>query len=101
MQWQSILALLVVLVLGLSFAVPEEDASETSYDESESLPFDRIPVVSIGAAKISRSAPAVRPRGSKLMSICCEKPEITRLDIRAGLPHSTCHSLTVHQSFRC
>lgn len=38
-----ILALLVLLVLGFSFAVPTEDLSETSYDESEAQPWENVP----------------------------------------------------------
>ena len=36
----SILALLVLLVLGLSLAVPRGDLEDTAYDESESLPYE-------------------------------------------------------------
>ena len=102
MHLRSLLALLVILFLSVSFAGPAEDAPETSYDESEPLPFDRIPVVSIAAAQLFESALAVRSRDSKLIRTCCERTEISRSDIRAGLAHPICNSLTtLQQSFRC
>jgi hypothetical protein len=39
------LALLAVITLGLSLALPGVDAPETSYDESESLPYENTPSV--------------------------------------------------------
>jgi hypothetical protein len=44
------LALFMALVFGLSCAVPTEDLAETPYDESESLPFESIPVFYIAPA---------------------------------------------------
>jgi hypothetical protein len=96
------LALLVVLVMSVSFAVPAEDAPETSYDESESLPFDGTPVLSLAAARIFERLPH-RTRRLKVVRICSGRAESGRFDIRAGLPHPICHSplTTLHQSFRC
>lgn len=37
------LALLAAITLGLSLAIPGVDAPETSYDESESLPYENTP----------------------------------------------------------
>ena len=37
------LALLAAITLGLSLAIPGVDAPETSYDESESLPYENSP----------------------------------------------------------
>ncbi len=99
---RPLLALLVILILNVSFAVPAEDVPETSYDESQSLPFDRIPVVSIGAGRVFASTPAVTAPGSKLILICGEKDEISRLVFRAGLRPLISNSLTtLYQSFRC
>jgi hypothetical protein len=42
---RSVLLLFVLLALGLSFAVPMADVPETSYDESEALPYERTPVI--------------------------------------------------------
>ena len=44
---RSILVLLVLLGFGVSLAVPEEDAPETPYDESETLPYESTPLFSI------------------------------------------------------
>ena len=95
------LALLVVLVMSVFFAIPAENAVETSYDESESLPFDSTPVLSIAGAGISeRLTP--RTHGTKAVQLCSARDEIGLFDIRAGLTQTICHSLTtLYQSFRC
>jgi hypothetical protein len=43
--------LLVLMSFGLSLAVPAEDVPETSYDESEALPYESTPVFSIVVAR--------------------------------------------------
>jgi hypothetical protein len=43
----SILVLFVLLAFGVSLAVPAEDVAETGYDESETLPYENNPPVSI------------------------------------------------------
>ena len=97
----SMLALLVVLVLSVSFAVPAEDAPETAYDESESLAFDGTPVLSIAATRIFERL-TLPTCGPKRVRICSGRVEISGFDIRAELAHPICHSLTtLHQSFRC
>jgi hypothetical protein len=53
---RSVLVLFVVLVLGVSFAVPAEDIPDTAYDKSESLPCESTPVVSIALPKIVAAA---------------------------------------------
>jgi len=45
---------LIIFVLSLSFAVPIEDASETAYDESESLPFQATAFIAPVAAAPAR-----------------------------------------------
>ena len=56
----SILVLCVLLGFGVSLAVPAEDVPETSYDESEAVPYESTPVFSIvapqAAAQIAQSA---------------------------------------------
>jgi len=42
---RSALLFFVLLVLGLSLAVPAEDVLETAYDESENLPFAAAPLI--------------------------------------------------------
>jgi len=43
---RSALLFFVLLVLGLSIAVPAEDLPETAYDESEGLPYEGAPIIS-------------------------------------------------------
>ena len=44
---RSALILLVLLVLSLTLAVPAEDVLETTYDESETQPYEDVPLFSI------------------------------------------------------
>lgn len=44
---RSALVLLAAFALSLSFAVPVEDVPETSYDESEALPYESTPPFSL------------------------------------------------------
>jgi len=53
----SAFVLLAALVLGLSFAVPVEDAPDTSYDESEALPYEGTPRFSVMQQQESVFAP--------------------------------------------
>ena len=57
-----ILILFVLLGFGLSLAVPAEDVPETAYDESEALPYESTPPVSIlvpmGAARTIQVVPS-------------------------------------------
>jgi hypothetical protein len=43
------LILFVLLVFGLTLAVPAEDVLETTYDESETQPYEAIPLLSIAS----------------------------------------------------
>jgi hypothetical protein len=56
---RSALILFVLLVLSLSFAVPAEDALETTYDESETQPYEAIPLFSILLLAAGRATQAV------------------------------------------
>jgi len=47
MTLRVVLGVLIVVVLSLSFLVPAEDALDTAYDESESLPFECLTLVNI------------------------------------------------------
>jgi len=51
-----ILVLFVLLVFGVSLAVPTEDVQETSSDESESLPYEGTPLSSIDLVRESLQA---------------------------------------------
>jgi hypothetical protein len=44
---RSALILFVLLVLSLTLAVPAEDVLETTYDESETQPYEDVPLFSI------------------------------------------------------
>jgi hypothetical protein len=59
--FRSTLVLIVVLVLGVSFAIPAEDVSETAYDESESLPCESTPVAWIAVLEDWAQPTTTRP----------------------------------------
>ena len=56
--------LLVVVLAGLSFAVPAEDVPETVYDESESLPYESSAVFSVAVPQTVAKASVAPPRAS-------------------------------------
>jgi hypothetical protein len=79
MTWlRSTLVLFVALILSVSFAVPAENVPETAYDESESLPCESAPVVSLTAPEIS--AKAVEPRASRPLLESSSKPSTPSID---------------------
>lgn len=81
MTWlRSMLVLFVALVLSVSFAVPAEDVPETAYDESESLPWESTPVVSLATPEISAKAPMVEPRVSRPLLESSSKPSTPSVD---------------------
>jgi hypothetical protein len=101
-QSRSVVVLLVALVLSVSFAVPAEDVPETAYDESESLPCESTPVVSIAAPKAVGEAPAVRAGASQFLRTSLRRLEVRRSDRQAGLSCTVSHSLIIlDHSFRC
>ena len=101
-QSRSVLVLLVALVLSVSFAVPTEDVPETAYDESEALPYERTPVVSIAAPKTVREAPAVRAGTSQFLRTSLRGLEVCRSGRWTELPCTVSHSLVIFdRSFRC
>ena len=57
-----IFVLLIALVTSVLFAVPGKDAPETAYDESESLPCESAPIVSIGVPQDAAQTPGARVR---------------------------------------
>jgi hypothetical protein len=101
-QSRSVLVLLVALVLSVSFAVPAEDVPETAYDESESLPCESTPAVSIAAPKTVGEAPAVRAGPSQLLRTSLKRLEVRRSDRRAELSCTVSRSLIIlDRPFRC
>ena len=98
----SILILCVLLGFGVSLAVPAEDVPETAYDESEALPYESTPVVSIKAPKTFGEAPAVRAGASQLLRTSLRRLEVRPSDRWAGLPCTVSDSLIIlDHSFRC
>lgn len=61
---RSVLILLVTLVLGASFVLPQEDLPETAYDESESLPYEGTPVFSVALPECPSPQPVEAGRSS-------------------------------------
>ena len=110
------LVLFGALVLTLSFAASAEDDPETAYDESASLPYLSIRVVSlagpepvVAASAVSSAvpesiaeAPSVRPRASRLRCGLLRRPGAQTLYSRTGWVHHVFDSLTIlDHSFRC
>ena len=48
---RALLTVFLALVFGLSVAVPAEDIPETTYDESETLPYEGTPVFRIALSE--------------------------------------------------
>jgi len=102
MNWPcSILVLLVLVAFGMSLAVPAEDVPETAYDESEALPCECTPVVSIAVRENIAQVATVRPCASRLRLASLRNPG-TELDHVTGRADSSSDSLTIlDHSFRC
>jgi len=99
-KWRCGLVAFVAFVLGLSLLVPAEDVAETAYDESEAMPYEITPNLSLAVL-----------RGPEVPALCrcASRPS------RSGLVRSTLrsahkkdssarifHSLTIlDHSFRC
>jgi hypothetical protein len=92
---RSMLVLFVVLVLSVSFAVPAEDAPETAYDESESLPCESTPLVSMAVPEISATAPTVRLPASRWRLESPRRPGATERDNRKDRVYPSSDSLTI------
>ena len=98
---RSVLVLLFALVLSVSFAVPAEDVPETAYDESESLPYESTPVVSIAVSETVTKAPAVRAH-VPLFRLGSLRLEAQHLDLGTGSAYPISDSLTIlDHSLRC
>jgi hypothetical protein len=93
----SILILCVLLGFGVSMAVPAEDVSETAYDESEALPYESIPLLSIVSRPVAAPTPQPMLKSGSL-SRRCEG----RAEHRAWSAHPASNSLTIlDHSLRC
>src|ERR1035437_9816201 len=60
----SALILFVLLVLSLTMAVPAEDVLETTYDESETQPYEAIPLFAILSLSVV-GEPSQAPRSAE------------------------------------
>ncbi len=89
----------LILILGLSVAVPAEDMPETAFDESESPACESTPRFTILMPRVARARTmiCVSPLGlSSLAKRCASCPDPS---VR---PHFTSDSLTIlDHSFRC
>ena len=82
------LVLFVLLVFSLSLAVPAEDVPETPYDESEGLPYQSIPLFSIGVSQATPEAQDVQ--GSIVMGTDAPSPLVsTRINDQDAARSST------------
>ena len=94
--------LFVVVLAGLSFAVPAEDVPATVYDESESLPYLSSTVSSIAMPQTVARASAA-PRHASLLRVGSLRTLGTqRLGDGTGSAYPICDSLTIlDHSLRC
>jgi len=95
---RSILVLLLLLAFGVSLAVPPDDMPETTYDESETLPYEGTPQFSMVALQAPARMGRTEPRcGSNWLT----EPRNRRLESNAR-SHWIPDSLTVlNHSFLC
>jgi hypothetical protein len=60
---RSVFVLLLLLVFGVSLAIPAEDVPETAYDESEAMPYEGTPLFSMvvpqASARITMAAESI------------------------------------------
>lgn len=76
---RSALILFVLLVFGLSLAVPAEDVLETTYDESETQPYEAIPLFSSLSPLAASGTPRAVPNGVCLHSGTPFRFAVTRI----------------------
>ena len=99
---RSVLVLLIALVMGVFFAIPAEDLPETAYDESESLPYEGTPVVSIAGPEIVVEKPAMRPCASRSHLRSLRTADAQFLERGTRWAHPICDSLPIlDRSLRC
>ena len=99
---RSVFVLLLALVMGVFFVIPAADLPETAYDESESLPYEGTPVVSIAGPEIVAEKPAVRRRATRpcLRSLRTADTQVAQRG--PGSAHPICDSLPIlDRSLRC
>jgi len=94
---------LLAIILGLSLATVPEDAPETAFDESETLPYETTPLFSIVVPQAAAQAPEDRqtrvsaPAVSPLTELRGRRLQGEKVAV-----HPDSHPLTVlHCSLRC
>lgn len=93
---RSILVVFVALILSVCFALPAEDVPETVYDESESLPCESTPAVSILAAEISVEVPTAVPGACRMLLVASqEERKAWQLDGEKSRVYASSDSLTI------
>ena len=97
----SVLIIFVLLAFGVSLAVPAEDVPETTYDESEALPYEGTPLFSSTLSQpVASRVPALRAHIPSLWIGFLKEPD--RLDPGTGLPYPVSDSLIIlDHSLRC
>ena len=94
--------LVVVVIMGLSFAVPAEDISETLYDESEPLPYESSAVLSITLPVSVAQASTTPSRAFLLCAASLRGPGSQHPAQGTGPDYFTCNSLIIlDRSLRC
>jgi hypothetical protein len=94
------LLLLGVLVFGLSLAVQAEDVPETPYDESEELPYENTPRVSV--EMLLEPARTLQESDSSVESSPPIRPDETQVEQAEQTAPSNSNSLTIlNHCFRC
>ena len=98
----SILLLCVLLGFGVSLVVPAEDAAETAYDESETLPYESTPQVSIVVSlRAARTIHAVPDSSRHELSAPSEFPSARVGDTDVNRPANTRISLALLRTLLC
>ncbi len=94
------LLILGVLVFGLSLAVQAEDVPETPYDETEELPYESTPRVSV--EMLLESARTLQESDSFVESSPRIGPDETQVEPAEQTAPSNSNSLTIlNHCFRC
>ena len=96
----SILVLCILLGFGVVLVVPAEDTAETVYDESEALPYECAPMLSVAAAVAE--PPSVRPRASRFERGSVRPTVAQQVNQGRGGAYPICDSLTIlDHTLRC
>ena len=98
---RSVLVLLVALALSVSFAVPIENDPGTPYDESESLPYEGSPAVSVAPPEDGSGMPAVRLRLFRLRRGCLRRAGAQHLEHGRGCNLNSPVPFASHKHVAC